>query len=192
METLKQRRGFETRSFSLTPSSLNVEYKTIREVVKKTVRLDEIGIRIQFQGDNIMVGKVLTIIFSIVPFVTLLLYFLFPKIIDTQIMFWTILFCLFFVGISIAKNHRDDVVITGGAENIFFYRKKPREEAVMEFIEQILAASKKYKRFKHANLNLDVSEEIFIEKLRWLIHEEVITDAEFNELKAEYDLKSLL
>lgn len=93
--------------------------------------------------------------------------------------------CLIWWGLALYNFltlHNDDIFITGGHQNLAFYRTIPNEETVLEFVEKIISTSKKYLKEKYTKVELSMSEEAFFSQLRWLQEREVITDLELKEL----------
>ena len=68
MKEIKQRKGFETRSYKLDADSefVEVEYKSIKEKLRYKIHLTELGNEIQYEADNLVVGKIILVVTGLI------------------------------------------------------------------------------------------------------------------------------
>ncbi|HBG42638.1 MAG TPA: hypothetical protein DDZ96_06925 [Porphyromonadaceae bacterium] len=62
----------------------------------------------------------------------------------------------------------------------------------LDFIRQLIDASKAYLRGKYSLVDVNIPEEVFLSRLNWLKEEEIISDAEFFQLKNDYDTQKII
>lgn len=191
MKEIIQKRGFETRSYKIDSESefLEVDYITIKDKLKYKIHLTEIGNEIQYEADNVILGKIFLAITSIITLICIGIYFFGnpekPKTYILNIMLWGGLSLLNFF-----KPHKDDILIVNGNKLIRLFRTEPNEEKVMEFANNLIKmANKKKKEFA---INFDLNEEQFLSNLSWLLSMKLIDKTEFEDLKSDYKIKKLI
>jgi hypothetical protein len=126
----------------------------------------------------------------VAPVVLTVASFIVPIAAKTQLMFWVL--CLMLALINLAKEHSDDIRLTGGEVELVFYRNVPDKVEVREYIEEVICMAKAYYRDKYTRMDPSISDEIFLGRLHWLHHREIITDGDLEELKNTWRLKKLL
>jgi hypothetical protein len=192
MKELRQRRNLEKRNFYILDDTLKVEYLSLRKQSKFDLELDKIGFKTNYQSDNTLPGKIMFFIFTILP----ILYTIGVLISDEKVkipelgMIW--FFCILLNTFNLLKNHQDDIILTGLGSDIYFYRTKPSEKEVKQFIDDIIKISKEYKKTKYAKYNPLISEEQYDSNLLWLKQQKVIDEIEMLDLKEDYRIKKLL
>ena len=192
MKELRQRRNLEKRNFYILDDTLKVEYLSLRKQSKFDLELDKIGFKTNYQSDNTLPGKIMFFIFTILP----ILYTIGVLISDEKVkipelgMIW--FFCILLNTFNLLKNHQDDIILTGSGSDIYFYRTKPSEKEVKQFIDDIIKISKEYKKTKYAKYNPLISEEQYDSNLLWLKQQKVIDEIEMLHLKEDYRIKKLL
>lgn len=187
----KQKRGFSERSYLLKEDRIIVKTKSLTRILNYEVRLDKIGFDKNFQADNPFVGKILFWVFITIPFVFMIAKFLGAKIDNSIIVINSILF-FFLAFLNFIKQHQDDIFLTGGETNLSFYRKYPDENAVLDFIEKIISASKKFQKNKLLDPILNLHPDSYIARTHWLKDNNIIGESEFNQLISEYETQRLL
>ena len=79
MNEITQRKGFKTRSYKVDTDSVQfvqVDYKSIKEKLKYKIQLTEVGNEIQYEADNVIVGKIFVGVTSIITLICIGVYFL--------------------------------------------------------------------------------------------------------------------
>jgi len=191
MNEIKQRKGFETRSYKLDANSefVEVEYNSIKDKLKYKIHLTEVGNEIQYEADNVIVGKIFVGITSIITLICIGVYFLGnpekPGTYVANAIIWGAISIFGFL-----KPHKDDILIVNGNKLIRLFRKKPNEEKVMEFANNLIKIANDKK--KEVLINFDLNEEQFMGNVQWLLNMKLIDKAELEELKSEYKLKQLI
>ena len=93
--------------------------------------------------------------------------------------------------ILVSLKHNDDIFLVGGQKNLVFYRNKPSEDKVVEFIEAIKDARKDYFKKSFSSFDKTTTEEEYYGRLQWLKRQEMITADEYDELKHIFDIQKL-
>ncbi len=191
MNEIKQRKGFETRSYKIDTDSefVEVEYNSIREKLKYKIHLTEVGNEIQYEADNVIIGKIFVGITIIITLTCLGVYFLGnpenPGTYIANTIIWGVISIFLFL-----KPHKDDILIANGNKLIRLFRTKPNEEQVIEFANDLIKEANKKK--KEMLINYELGEEQFMENIQWLLSTRLIDKSEFEELKSEYKFKKLI
>ena len=190
MNSIKQRKVFETRSYKLDPGAdfVEVDYKSSKEKLKYKIHLLEVGNEIQYEADNVIVGKILMVIMAIISLGCVAYYFLEnpeePGIYVVNAIVWGSLVIL---GILIPD--KDDLLIANGNKVIRLFRNKPNEEVVLAFANSLIAKANEKK--KETLINFDLNEDQFNVNVHWLHAMNLIDKSELAELQSEYHLKKL-
>lgn len=191
MNEIKQRKGFETRSYKIDSNSefVEVEYNSIKDKLKYKIHLTEVGNDIQYEADNVIVGKIVVGITSLITIICLGVYFFGnaekPGTYIANVIIWGAISIFGFL-----KPHKDDILIVNGNKLIRLFRTKPNEEKVIEFANNLIKIANQKK--KELAINFDFSEEQFMGNINWLMSMKLIDKTEFEELKSEYKLKKLI
>ena len=191
MNQIRQKRGFEKRNYTIDENSefLEVDYSSLKEKLKYKVDLLEIGNDIEYEADNLIVGKISMIIFMLLSLGSISLYFFDdsenPGLLISSSIIWGALFLIGFL-----VPNKDDILITKGERTIRLFRDKPDEEQAMKFANTLIQLANNKKRT--LLVNFELQEEQFAHNIQWLRHMKIISDAEMVDLKAEYQLKKLL
>ncbi|SFD65658.1 hypothetical protein [Spirosoma endophyticum] len=188
-----QKRRFSYRKFGLYSDRLLVEQKTISQFTKFEIKLDQIGSNLHYQSDNILAGKVFLYISIAIPLIlTIANLIQHNSLLEIK---YLIMNYILWLGIALANyltEHQDDIILTGGSQNLFFYRNIPDEQSVLVFIDDVISASKSHMRNKYTKIDSYVSEGDFINRLQWLLANEIISEQDFAQLREEYRISRLM
>lgn len=191
MNSIKQRKVFESRSYSLDPRSdyINVDINSSKEKLKYRIHLMEVGNEIQYEADNVVVGKIVMVIMALISLGCLAYYFLGnpenPGVYVVNIIVWGSLVIL---GILIPN--KDDLLIVNGNKLIRLFRNKPNEEEVLAFANFLILKANEKK--KEELVNFDLNEGQFNANIYWLQGMNIISKTELEQLKSEYSIKKLI
>lgn len=187
---LEQKRGFGRRTFTLLEDRILVETRESQKNSKFEVKLDQIGYDIYYQSESRMSSILLVGICMLVMLIFLgVLLFDKNSSISATIIFIIIMGSIMTLPVLIKR--KDDIYITGGEQYLVFFRTVPNEEYVLSYIDKIITTSKQYLKKKYAVVDMYVPEEIFLNRLSWLLEKEIISRNEFEELKSDYITKKL-
>lgn len=191
MNAIRQRKGFESRAYTLDPESefIEVELKTVKEKFRYKIHLSEVGNEIQYQADNALIGKVFFSISALIAVYSLGYYYLGnPEKPGTYV------FLTFIWGVialfGFFMSYKDDLIITNGSKLITLFRNKPNEQEALEFANSLI--KKANEKRKEILINFELNEEQFLANIHWLQSMRMIDKAEFEELQKEFSLKKLL
>lgn len=191
MNEIKQRKGFETRSYKIDSDAeyVEVEYNSIKEKLKYKIHLTEVGNEMGYEADNVIIGKIFLGITSMITLSCIGVYFLGnpenPGTYIVNAIAWGVISIFGFL-----KPHKDDILIVNGDKLIRLFRNKPNEEKVIEFANNLIKIAN-YKK-KEMLINFDLNEDQFMGNMYWLLDRRVIDNMELEELKSEYKLKKLI
>lgn len=189
MREIKQRKGLETRKYSIRDEFVEVEYNTLREKLKYKIQLTEIGNEIEYEADNTILGKIMFAITALITSTCLILYLISysedPGTFALNAMIWGILSTFF-----ILKPNKDDIIITNGNKVIRLFRNKPNEKEVLDFANNLIEISNTKK--KEMLINFELSQDQFLENIDWLLHIKMIDQQEYENLRVEFEIKKLL
>jgi len=190
MKELNQKRVLNYRKFKIYPTYLSVETKEGGKLTSYKVPIEEIGFEKIYQQDKNIGAKLIWYIFIIVPFITIGVYLwgsTSMELTTTIIIcgcFWLVSF------IGFLHPMQDDIILQG-YRNIFFYRTKPDEETVNRFIDELIKISKKYQCKQYIDMDEDISEEEFKQRLKYLLKREIISEAEYEIIWETFKSKRL-
>lgn len=188
---LEQKQGANLRKHTLKADRVLVETKSLKKNEKYEVFLDNIGIDKVYKADSTILGKIFFFFCLVMPIAMTIALLAGEKIDNgTLIVNYVLWFGLAIVGYF--KKSQDDIYLTGGPRSLVFYRTIPNEKEVLDFIDEVIAASKKYVKEKYAKVNVDIPQEMFFGRLNLLKEKEIITESEYQEIKKEWELKKLL
>lgn len=77
MNEIKQRKGFETRSYKIDSNAefVEVQYNTISNKLKYKIHLTDIGNELVYEEDNVILGKIFVAMTSLVTLTCIGVYF---------------------------------------------------------------------------------------------------------------------
>ena len=193
MNEIKQRKGFEIRSYKIDSDSefIEVYYKSIKEKVKYKISLIEVGNEIRYEAENTITNphRIFSLFFGVSAIISIYCYFFVPRANPIVFIFLAILMSILCF-ISLIQPVKDDIVIVNGIKPIRLFRSKPNEEKVIEFVNKLINIANQKK--KELAINFELNEEHFNENIQWLLSMKLIDNKELEELKSEYKLKRLL
>ena len=136
MNTLFQKKGFNSRRFTIFHDRIQIETRTLSKNMKFDVKLERLGFELQYHAANTFFKKLAIITCSIGIAALTVLFFIFSNEIETEMVFLCYVGALGIIGGSSLKQYNDDIYLIGPT-NIIFYRNKPNEKEVLEFTEEV-------------------------------------------------------
>ncbi len=191
MHEIKQRKGFQTRSYKINRNSevVEVEYKSMKDKLKYKIKLTDIGNDIQYEADNVIAGKIFFVITSLITLFCLGFYFFGNPEQSEGILVNVVIWGVISI-IGLLVPNKDDIVIVNGNKEVRLFRTKPSEEKVLEFANNLINIANNKR--KAILIDFDLSEELFLDNIQYLFAIDLINRKELEELKSEYKLKQLL
>lgn len=191
MKKIIQKRGFETKMFSIDENSefLEVEHKSVKDKLKYKIDLVEIGNEIEYEADNLIVGKITMIFFILLSLGCLIMYFTSTSD-NPGMLLSTSIISGILVLVGLLVPNKDDILITKGSRIIRLFRTSPNEEQVMKFANNLIKLANDQK--KSLLINFDLNEDQFLANIKWLRNMKLIDESESENLKAEYRIKKLI
>lgn len=181
MDKLEQRKLFVTRKFELTDKGLKYEFKNLTSSIRLEIPYEEIGTKRIYQT----MTNNLSLVFAIFMFFssTAKTYYYFTGEHDDLI--FTLIVLTIFVGafFSAYYGHRDYILIESASPPyIEFYSKRPNEEVVYEFINELQKRTKEFLIKKYAERDVNVPIESQLETITVLKNRNIIDQYEYEEL----------
>lgn len=191
MNQITQKRGFETKRFSINENAefLEVEHNSLKEKLKFKIDLIEIGNEIEYEADNLIVGKI-TMIFFLLISIGFFLMYLTSSSENPGLLLSTSIISGILVLAGLLVPNKDDILITKGSRIIRLFRTSPNEEQVMKFANNLIKLANDQK--KSFLINFDLNEDQFLANIQWLRNMKLIDESESENLKTEYSLKKLI
>lgn len=191
MNEIKQRKGFETRSYKIDSNAefVEVQYNTISNKLKYKIHLTDIGNELVYEEDNVILGKIFVAMTSLVTLTCIGVYF-FGNIEDSKLLVGNALLFGLFSVFGYFKPHKDDILIANSHKVIRLFRNKPNEQEVLEFANCLINLANEKK--KEMLINFDLEEDRFMENMQWLLNMRLIDKSEFETLRSEFKLKKLI
>jgi len=191
MVDFKQIRGSNFRKFKLTPSKIIIETRSSRKNIKYEVKLDRLGFDIFYQSDNTTPGIIMFGICIAIIIGATIEHFT-SGTLDTPGLIVTWISCCGFCLLNYLKQHQDDIYLTGGEVNLVFYRNKPNEETVLNFIEEVKKQTKLFLKEKYTVFDDTTTEHDFYNRMIWLREHEIIDQNEYITYINEFEIQKLL
>ena len=192
MKTLKQKRLFTTREFTLTESELHIKTKTINDYKVFSFKLDTLGQQIYYHSNPPIVKNIIGTVFALIPIIAAYNYFTGDETIDKGTLLINIIIWIPITVIVFLVREKQDIHIIGGQNTVSVFQNIPDKETAELFIHTIINNSKKYIYNKYAKVDPDLPEEQQISTFHWLLTKDIITENEYEQLKHEYKTKKLL
>lgn len=191
MNTIRQRKGFESRAYTLDPESdfVEVEYKSLKEKLKFRIHLLEVGNDIQYEADNLIVGKIVFFFLALIS-TGCIAYLIFenpeePGVYAVNAVVWGAIALM-----GLVVPNKDDLIIANGSKPITLFRSKPNEEEALAFANFLIARANEKK--KEALINFDLNEDQFNANVLWLHQMNLIDKTELAQLQADFSLNKLI
>ena len=188
---LEQKKKLSRRKFILYEDRIAVEIKTAQTTSKYEVDVRDTGDKLYYHAENTTGGKVLLACIFFIPTIILTIMFFRHTINSGQLAAaW---FCCFAVAfLAYIKENADDVYLTGGQKNLYFFRAIPSEEKVLEFIDLVKRTKKESLKNEHLAFDDETDEDEYYDKLKWLKAQNILTHEEYENAKIDFEIKRLL
>ena len=191
MNSIRQKRGFESRAYTLDPDSdfIEVEYRSLKEKLKYKIHLLEVGSDIQYEAENLIIGRML---FAFLAFISIgcVAYLILENPEETGVYVVNAVVWGAISTMGLIVPNTDDLIIANGSKVIRLFRNKPNKEEALAFANFVIARANEKK--KEALINFDLSEDQFIANVLWLHQMNLIDKTELAQLKADFSLKKLI
>ncbi len=182
-----QKRWPNRRKFTLTSDKLIVESKTLSKNIKFETKLDKLGLNLHYESDNTIPGKIFIGTGTVMIGVMTIAHFA-SNSIDTRALILNYCVWGIFILMGYFKQHQNDLFLTGGETKIAFYQNIPDEKTVTDFINEIRSRVKIYLKEKYIYFDSATTEYDFYHRISWLRDNEIISQTEFIEYKAIFDM----
>lgn len=192
MKELHQRKVLNYRKFRLHPDRIEIETKEGGKLNRYEIPIEEIGFKKSYQADSNIFARLVWYFFIAAPFFIIAMYFIInnPETLDIKSMVISS-GCFWIVAILGLLHPMQDDVILEGYRNISFYRNKPDEQKVTEFIDEVVKTAKKYQLDRYIDINEDITKEDLLNRLKYLKERDIITQEEFDIIFETYMEKRL-
>lgn len=188
---LIQKRGLNYRKYFLKDDRVVVESRNVAKVEKFEVKLEDIGYSKVYVADNPIAGKVMLGVSLLLPVLYLISGYLEHSLQTAQTIMFMLL-CGALALFSYMKQHRDDIYLTGGKQNMVFYRNFPSEDVVLGFMDEVTTASKEFLKNKYARFDAFTTDGDYSHRLTYLKEHEIITEHEYYSLLNDFKMSRLV
>lgn len=184
---LKQKQFNERREFTLEPNRIRCYTKDLNgegEVFLDYESLTTTTRKISQQNGTLYTLMISFGIFAAVGFALNLMGI-------SALMRWTPLWlvaAVIFYGFHVFKKRRYLLVDLSNGKSILFLADRPSSEELDNFIRAMYAARKKYLRERYYRIDLTNDPGTERRKIYWLLKEEIITEAEFQEMQESLEM----
>lgn len=191
MKSIRQKRGFESRAFTLDPESgfIDVELKTIKKRRRYRIHLSEVGNEIQYYSKKEIGKKIFYVISALIAAVSFGYYLLGDPENSGRYAFNAIAWGIFALS-GIFKPSKDDLVIANGHKPVSLFRNKPNPEQALAFANFLIERANHTK--KEMLIDFELGPEQFEANIQWLQSVRIINKSEYEDLQKDYRLKHLL
>jgi hypothetical protein len=183
---LAQRKLFKVNEFTLQEGSLKIKSRDLTSSQELNISYEEIDIKNlikQKQTDNILL--IITIVFGIILITNLLN----PSNYKDEGFFGVsiFLFTITLLGglLTYAKSKNTYLVPTVKNGFLEIFKTKPNEAMVAAFVDELSIRIDQYLRSKYGTIDTDMPTEPQLLNLQWLKEREVLSAAEFEDLKSK-------
>lgn len=179
---LRQKYLNEQRDFFLEPNRIRLYTKDLDGEVETYVQYENITPTtrtITQQDGRLYIAAISFGIFALIGFV---LYLIGIPSLMRWAPLWGIASVIFF-GFHFYKRRRYFLIDLANQQSIFFHANKPSQDELSKFVKSIYEWRKKYLREKYFVINSTNDPNSEVEKFRFLLSEEIITESEYQEMK---------
>jgi len=188
MNTIKliQRHILCCNEYWLDDKFLVIEERSITEIKRKKIRLDDIGHKLKVEKENEFVTWAVFIFIGLTSFFLVII-----NVIDHSQHFpiWVWIFmsvsCIWLATLFFLTPRTNKITLVYGSEPVEFMLDKPSEKEVRTFIEEAIKRSSNLLIHKFSP-DPDLPEETVLYQLQWLRNMEIIDNDEFFEMKRIY------
>ncbi|WP_207496771.1 hypothetical protein [Aridibaculum aurantiacum] len=188
---LDQKIRLSRRKFVLYEDKVAVEIKTPKDTSRYEVDIRDTGEKLHYHAENTKGGYIILAVIFLVPVVVTIVSFTSNSINGGQVLgAW---FCSLVIAfLAYIKEHVDDVYLTGGKTNLYFFRNIPSEQEVLHFIELVMTAKREMLKKEYLAFDKYTDEEEYHERLVWLRDNNLITKEDFENAKIDFEISRLL
>lgn len=191
MNELIQKKGLQRKQYKILDGKLYVNIKSTQEHNEWTCSLEELGLKKLYKKQpriilNISAAVCLTIVIA-----ALLTYIFAPEQMEQRTMYFNIGIWGFLTAFFLLIPTKNEIYLYGGTQDLSFFRNKPDEKTVDQFVDELIERTKQFLRNKYARIDKDLNKDVQIGNFNWLKNIEVITNEEFEELKEEANRQEL-
>lgn len=187
---LQQKKGLNRRNFILMEDRIFVEDKSQNYNSKYEIGLEKLGNKLHYHAESNRQYKIGAMIIGSV-YLTLFGFYIAGRMKGGEIMIMSVMMAIL-LAILLLRPYKDDIFLVGGQTNLAFFRTKPSEKEVLEFIDTIKATQKNYLKQKYTAFDNYTHPEEFFARIGWLKSENIITNEEFEDYKNSFELLNLL
>jgi len=188
MSTIKliQKHILCCNEYLLDDKFLVIEERSITEIKKKKIRLDDIGHKLKIEKEDEFVTWPVFIFIGLTSFLIVIM-----NVIDhsQHISMWVWIFmsvsCIWLSTMFFLTPRTNKITLISGSESVEFMLDKPSEKEVSAFIEEAINRSSNL-LIRKFSPDPDLPEETVLYQLQWLRNMEIISNDEFFEMKSNY------
>ncbi|MCY7292761.1 MAG: hypothetical protein LH615_11340 [Ferruginibacter sp.] len=187
----EQKQRLSRRKYILYEDRIGLEMKGSETTSRYEVDLVDLGDKLHYHSENTTGGFIIFGCLLLIPAGMTFLWLTRNSFNSGQIAAaWLCGVVLIFL--AYIKEHVDDLFLTGGTKNIYFFRNTPSEQKVLEFIELIKSTKKTFIKKEHLAFDEGTDEDEYYHRLKWLKDQKLLDDEEYENAKIDFEIKRLL
>jgi|3_EtaG_2_1085321.scaffolds.fasta_scaffold24057_2 hypothetical protein len=191
MKELIQKKGLQKKHYKILDDKLYINIKSTQEHNEWICSLEELGLKKLYKKQSRIVLNIVVFACLIIVLSALLTYIFAPEQIDQRTLYFN-MGIWGFIGIFFSLiPTKNEIYLYGGIQDLSFFRNKPDEKTVDQFVDELIEHTKQFLKNKYAKIDKDLNKDLQISNFHWLKNIEVITNEEFEELKEEADRQKL-
>jgi hypothetical protein len=186
LDSYEQKYMFERRIFQIKKKGLGFRIKTITEDLERFIPYDEITKNTKIEKAK----NILYVLFLLFVSVLAIGYLIEVKGFELSASyFFNIIFVISFVTVFLFIYLKEGVrykrLKCDNSTVAFFYNKSNKRD-VDKFIAKVLEARNNYFRSKYLQKDESISLALYLNRIRWLMEEEIIDSQEYEFIKAQF------
>lgn len=185
-----QKKRFNKRKFKLTHSSIQIESTSQNANNRYEVALENIGTKLHYHAESKRQYFIAAIVMGSL-YLSIVALHLAGRVEQNVVMGLSAPTGIV-LSVLLLRSYKDDIFLVGGQTNIVFYRTKPSEKEVLEFINLIIEQRKNYLKSKYTDFDATTSDGEFFARLNWLRSQDIITTEEYQDYENSFNLLKLL
>jgi hypothetical protein len=192
---LAQKQGSRRREFELIGNKLHVKTKSMGEKNEYSIDIEHLGEEKYYKTYSRVGPRIVGSVFYAILVMTLIVFFQEENWRSGEnlgILISAILFCGGFGSLAFFGPMRNELHLVGGSAQVMFLLNSPSKEEMENFINEIIARSRKILTEKYSKIDPDLPEEVQINNLYWLKQRGLISEEDYEDLKQEYRNKRLM
>jgi hypothetical protein len=192
---LVQKQGSRRREFELLNNKLNIKTRSLGEKNEYSINIEYLGDEKYYKTYSRVGPRIVGLVFYAIMVITLIVFFQEENWTSSENLgnlFLGILFGGGLGSLAFFAPLRNELHLVGGSAQVMFLLNSPSKEEMDNFINEIIARSRRILTDKYSKIDADLPEEVQINNLYWLKQRGLISEEDYEDLKQEYRNQRLM